>query len=385
MDLENDIRDKFTDDDGNVVGPEDGELTPYTIYAQDDDLSKSLGGSGAVKRLFDYMSMHVFLPWARALTKRLNSFTDRVSGIEKDVIAPAEQATANAQNAAELASAAAETAMAKGQAGSVLDVVTKQPLHFGTGDDETVAEVAPVLPGQTLIFDPNDTSWEDLLKEVAGKAPGGFGLGGAATEVESLEDGNALKNGFISISDELAQEVSPLGYAKDSVAIVLAKDDEGEKLAQLVISLDSRLIMLRVKKDGEFLDYILNPPNAVKERIELGNSFYFRTTEMYLGKPVYVCTLNVGTVPAGRYSSPARTWVDHGLNVGTILRFTGWVDAPATENYSGCVLPYFDVKNTNGEKACEAAVSKKSVGILSKTESWTAGTAYVRFWFTFAD
>lgn len=324
MDLKKDILEQFTDETGNVVGPTDEQLEPYTFEKQKDDLTETLGSAGAVKKFFDFMAMRVFLPWARALTKRLNSFTDRVSGIEKDVIAPAEQATANAQNAAELASAAAETAMAKEQAGSILDVVTKRPLYFGTGDDETVAELAPVLPEQTLIFDPKDTSWDDLLKEVENKAPRALvdGTYDCATE-EEIE--NVLKAVYVDM---------PIASMKH-IEIKLYKGD------QAFVHFDNGIVLFTLTKGvGKGENGIIEARNpqyygAIVLRKNIFNSEWkewewvnppmilgveYKTTERCFGIPVYTKIIYFGILPsAGEASCP---WNTDGNYMP--IRVSGW-------------------------------------------------------------
>ena len=216
MDLDKNILETFIDEvTGDVVGPEDGTLNPYKFSSQYEDLSESLGGAKTTQKFFDFMPFKVFLPWIRALTYALNALKGktktsledlekntadsilrleckvgqgydaidkRVQMIERDVIIPAEQAAANAQNAADLAGAAAENVMKKDQVASVLDVVKKTPIYFGTGSDEDIGNLPLEFGENALIFDKNDTAWNDLVADVETNSENIANIGNAVVE-----------------------------------------------------------------------------------------------------------------------------------------------------------------------------------------------------------
>ena len=76
----------FTDNDGNVYCPDEEALKNYCFAEQDADLSKG-ENAGTVQKFFDFMAMHVFLPWVRALTVAFN----RLKGDAKTTVAELEE------------------------------------------------------------------------------------------------------------------------------------------------------------------------------------------------------------------------------------------------------------------------------------------------------
>lgn len=133
------------------------------------------------------------------------------------------EATTAAREAADLAIAAADNVMKKDQCASVLDVVKKTPLYFGSGTDEQVEALTPLVPGTTVYFDETDTSWEDLNKKVDdldaeiddvktavdGKAPGGYGIGELENFLVSsdTETDSVLINQINSMGDQTFKRI----------------------------------------------------------------------------------------------------------------------------------------------------------------------------------
>lgn len=62
----------FIDEDGAVRSVENGKLANFLHANQPDDLSKGKSSS-SIKKFFDYIAVHVILPWLRALTEKINA------------------------------------------------------------------------------------------------------------------------------------------------------------------------------------------------------------------------------------------------------------------------------------------------------------------------
>ncbi len=62
----------FIAEDGYVRSVENGKLTNFLHANQPDDLSKGKSAS-SIKKFFDYIALHVILPWLRALTEKINA------------------------------------------------------------------------------------------------------------------------------------------------------------------------------------------------------------------------------------------------------------------------------------------------------------------------
>lgn len=404
MDLEKDILEQFTDETGNVVGPTDEQLEPYTFEKQKDDLSETLGGANAVKKFFDFMSMRVFLPWLRTLTVAFNrlkgdakssvaelekkvgkgydSIDERVQTIERDVLTPAEEATANAQRAADRAVAAADGVQNKDQVGSVLDVVQLKPLHFGSGTTKEINDAIPTLSGNSLLFDKEDTSWDDLLEEVENKAPRALvdGTYDCATE-EEIE--NVLKAVYADMPSASVKHIviklslgdqAPVYFDNGIIFFTLFKGfwsgGNGSVEARTPQYYDT-VVLRRNIFDGVWKDWEWVEPMTI-----LGREY--RTTERCQGLPVYTKMIYAGTPPVKGIVA-----YEHGIEgIAHVIRYNGWIVAPNEKNYHGVALPYFDPGSGSTNKICEITANHIKIGIASTIDLWTDAAVWVQLWYT---
>lgn len=176
-------RDLVFEQEGVISTPDDDALLPYYCSEQEDDLGK--GETAArVKKFFDFLGRHVWLPWLRLLTKRIGAaegsmddlktkidedneafraqvregfagVDQRLSGME-EVSEQAQRAADLATRAAERATEAAASATGKDRAGSVADFIQARPLYFGSGTEEEVAAAMENPPGDMLLIEEDE-------------------------------------------------------------------------------------------------------------------------------------------------------------------------------------------------------------------------------------
>ena len=94
----------------------------------------------------------------------------RLEEERQEIFAEAGRAVKECTDATKKANEAAKIAMTKDRVSSVHDMVKNTPIYFGTGSDEDINNLPPELYEYALIFDKNDTSWEDLAKAVSTNA-----------------------------------------------------------------------------------------------------------------------------------------------------------------------------------------------------------------------
>lgn len=149
------------------------------------------------------------------------------------------------------------------------------------------------------------SSWENWSP--SSFAPSGYGLGGANVYTPNGNWDNATENGWYS-----GRGNSPTGYAVHGFVIKYTDD----YIIQQVYSIGSGVgvgteCARRMKnKEGWQPWEWVNPPMVV--------GVEYRTTQRYEGKPVYVKTINFGTLPAS-----GSTNVSTGISGGTLVELTG--------------------------------------------------------------
>ena len=82
-DLDNDLK-NFKNEDQTIATVEAAELTNYLHISQDDALASGTTAE-RVKKFFDFIPLHVFLPWLRALTEMLNESTTNTGNLSEDL------------------------------------------------------------------------------------------------------------------------------------------------------------------------------------------------------------------------------------------------------------------------------------------------------------
>ena len=82
-DLDNDLK-NFKNEDQTIATVEAAELTNYLHISQDDALASGTTAE-RVKKFFDFIPLHVFLPWLRALTEMLNESTTNTGNLREDL------------------------------------------------------------------------------------------------------------------------------------------------------------------------------------------------------------------------------------------------------------------------------------------------------------
>lgn len=120
-------------------------------------------------------------------------------------------------------------------------------------------------------------------------APAGYGLGGVPKEVSSWDD--ATKNGWY-------KSVAPTGFG--SGTIWGRVDNLKESYVTQTIYMDSEpnCSAMRERINGVWTEWEwIDPP--------MYTGVEYRTTERYLGKPVYVRLVNCGTMPNNTYKTIA--------------------------------------------------------------------------------
>lgn len=155
---------------------------------------------------------------------------------------------------------------------------------------------------------------DPITPESIGAAPGGFGLGGNATNIPAGADLNSYvkigryAQGTTSIMRQILN--LPDAFSNGGIVVdVLAINPT--YVMQIAYNLrDNKDIIIAMRQNyiGTWQPWeLVNPP------MNLGTEY--RTTERYLGKPVYTKVVNCGNLPDG-----TTTEVAHGIaNVGIVV------------------------------------------------------------------
>lgn len=199
----------------------------------------------------------------------------------------------------------------------------------GNGSTHCIQELLPLGLDKVLIRRCYEGSWEDwdqlAWKSYVDKnfAPAGYGLGEAAPIITDLDTAKAC--GWYNFGE--GSNNSPFQYG--GALLVLSKGTSFIQLAFNVVTEDwggaggiARRIGGETWHEWEYI----NPPM-------LAGSEY-RTTERFLGKPVYTKLVDCGSMP----SANAIKTIDHGVeNVGYIVDFGGSMKPDEGNSIS---LPY---------------------------------------------
>lgn len=165
-----------------------------------------------------------------------------------------------------------------------------------TGDLEaTTKQYVDNHTSDTVLYTPQTLSAEQQAqaRENINAAPGGFGLGSAYTNY--IADFNAcIKNGWYKAYSNSLNSPSIGGWDARYGALLVSTRDSVIYHVYYVDRYSVMYTLERYSNDGGTTwsewEY-LNPP------MELGVEY--RTTERYLGKPVYVKLINCGNLPNG--------------------------------------------------------------------------------------
>lgn len=261
-------------------------------------------------------------------------------------------ATENAKEAAALATAAAGNVMEKDQVASVLDVVKKTPIYFGTGTDEDIEASIPVVPGETVYFDESDTSWDDMVADVEAlkddvsaltpdvdvlkaevaslfpdvkslkteidkKAPAGYGIGKLINfSVASDNDADSILIDQISSMEEQTFKRIVLSFANAN-----SFTNGGGHYYTDIYKLSTNYAMITVKSyqnKGQTLqrvwfDGVLKPWEWVNP--PMNRDVEYRTTERWGGYPVYKkLVIHEATETYGKVEGYTDYNIPHGID-----------------------------------------------------------------------
>ena len=150
-------------------------------------------------------------------------------------------------------------------------------------------------------------TWLPTLADI-GAAPSGYGLGGNSkvVNVASLAElNNITANGWytLAFTNNLTIGGSTMNYAYMQVS-----NFDGENCIQKLIPIGLTSVLCRFKKQGVWDDDFEweNPP--MWEGVE------FRTTERFMGSPVYTKLINCGTITDGKNVT---------TNIDNVIRYGG--------------------------------------------------------------
>lgn len=208
-----------------------------------------------------------------------------LDGIDAEgVIQAGEKAAAAAQTAdeaAKLAKAAAETALTVDQAGSVIDVIQKTPIFFGSGTAEEIEAAADTIPDGAMIFNLADTASAGLVA----------GVYGVYSEEELEEVINAIYTSMaentmrhVVIADHSGQ--TPIGGGNSHFTIYKTNENYGLLEAQKYDA-DVRSKNTRTLWDGVWQPWRSAHP-------KMYNGVEYRTMEQWNGDPVFTMFVDVG-------------------------------------------------------------------------------------------
>ena len=211
-----------------------------------------------------------------------------------------------------------------------------------------------------------------------GAAPAGYGLGAQRGKLLTSNDdlNNILENGWYYWEGSIPQNAPDVIHNSDGTVIpimyvAMRVDSMGEtSLMQTVIFNDPNCIaeIKRTRAQGS-IDYgfgewgLENPPVLP--------GFEYRTTERYLGKPVYAKTIECGTVPLN-----TQKIVSMGVS-GRLykIRCNAWANSDA----DAFTIPR---KLSGTEVTATAASSANNIYISSNTDTLANYTIYATVYYT---
>lgn len=235
-----------------------------------------------------------------------------------------------------------------GYAPSLMEHNNGADFRFWVGTKAEYEAKKEIIPPNTFCVITDDTTEADLRREIDGKAPAGFGLGG---ECQRVADWNlALQSGFFQGSKNSPNGASFYGYVikhtdkylvQHAYAINEANKNENHAI--------------RTMSEGVFGEWEwVNPQCLIDHE--------YRTVERWNGSPVYTKLFNFGVVP--NYNNTKQ--VAHGIaKVDYITKIHAVLE-------DGMAFP----------PELSVWAGKDHVKITSKTSETDYLTAYVQLWYT---
>ena len=226
------------------------------------------------------------------------------------------------------------------------------------GYPATVNGISPDDSGNIVLTAGNVNAYSKAETDtlLQNKAPAGYGLGGNGTEVSDWN--NATANGFYRDGKGTEAKHSPFvgiwtcGYVTNYSSGALVQVAFG---FPFVNGKYVRCEKHRGYHNGGWGEWEwVNPP------MELGVEY--RTTERYLGKPVYVKVVDVGAMP-----NTTTKAVNHGIaNIDQCISASGITTASSGDTFS---MPYVSMSDgvTNG-----CSFSRTQVRVWSAGDNSTA-------------
>ena len=169
--------------------------------------------------------------------------------------------------------------------------------------EQGIADAVSVTP-QTLSDDQKAQARGNI-----GAAPDGFGLGGDATYLSADTDlNNITDNGWYQFGPNPIHAPTDQDGWRGAYSPMFVKGRNAENLTQTIFCSNNVTYygcqIKRVCASGTWYPWEwINPP------MQLGVEY--RTTERYLGKPVYVKAVNFGTLPNA--TTKTMTWATSGV------------------------------------------------------------------------
>ena len=189
---------------------------------------------------------------------------------------------------------------------------------------------------------------------LAGKAPSGYGLGTSAVAIDDYN--NAVNNGWYGGGTNYPSKISYAHYGMirvDSIGQIKFQTFYAGDTGNAMIS---PFMAIRKSSDSGATwsewEYV-NPPMIFGEE--------YRTTERYLGKPVYVKVVNFGNYPA----SGTKTVAHKISNVRNIVSCLGTSSLGYSDNGYSYVSAFYADK-TNINITVTADVSNNEVKVMLK-------------------
>lgn len=197
-----------------------------------------------------------------------------------------------------------------------ISALSNNLLHItSTPDDNVKIWIDPSEDGDSTYYTTGDV---DTL--LAGKAPAGYGLGESqGRHVANASVDTLTKNGWYYLYDGVTG--GPSGYSIYHATLFVSSSRSDLTKVQRLILATSGLQgyeLRRVYNDTAWLPWEwVNPPMVVGTE--------YRTTERYLGKPVYVKLIDFG---AG--ANNAEKSVEHGASNAIVIDYGGYAKSSST-------------------------------------------------------
>lgn len=205
---------------------------------------------------------------------------------------------------------------------------------------------------------------------LAGKAPAGYGLGESQgrfvtnTSVDTL-----TKNGWYYLYDGVTGGPSGLSIYHATLFVSSSRSDF-TKVQRLILATSGLqgYELRRVYNDTAWLPWEwVNPPMIVGTE--------YRTTERYLGKPVYVKAVSVGAMPA---ASGASNRIQVGFNPSNLEKIVRW-EGTVTDGTMVCTLP---VHASNGMVVGLYGYWYSGIIYIESNGDYSGYSGTLTFWYT---